>query len=317
MPRLIILLIALASLTILTVQNLGEEKAVPLVVLGDPVATIPLGLLLLAAVGVGALTTLVLYGLVGVRRSPESKYKPMGSRVPYPDDRTTPPPDTAAPTTNPSYGSSTTGSSAFVTEPPVDRAGTATTSPPAENSPSGSASSASSVYSPFSRSDSAVSPSTSQAAADEKKKPSRRVESPDPSQRMNNREGQEWGEVRTAVQRNSWGEEVGSTDDRYVDEDLDRGWEKFDDHTDYDESQYASSGYSQDYDSRGQDSRGYDRTGYQRKVYGDDLYGVEDPAYDQEPFDEGPEELDSDRVYEADYRVIVPPSRSLEEDENY
>ena len=328
MPRLIILLLTLASLTIVTVQNLGEEKAVPLVVLGAPVATIPLGLLLLAAVGIGALMTLILYGLLGVRRSPESKYKPMGSRVPYSDSRTTPPSDTApaAATSSSQYGSVSSGSSAFVTEPPVDSAGASPTSPPPASRQSSSfvstpdkptdsppGSSSGSVYSPFSRSGSS-SDSTARAAADEKKKPSRRVESPDPSERTNNREGQDWGEMRTAVQRNSW-EAGGESASRFVgdravevDEDLDQGWERFDDYTEYDQSRYPSPDSARD---------DYGRSGYQRKVYGDDLYGVEDPAYDQEPFDEGPEELDSDQVYEADYRVIVPPSRSLEDDETY
>lgn len=153
MPRLIILLLTLASLTILTVQNLGANKAVSLVVLGTPLSSIPLGLLLLSAVGIGALTTLILYGLLGLRRPAEnakaSKYKPMGSRVPYPEN-----PDSTAPsttyntaTTSPAYGS---GGSAFVTEPPppidpVDRVG-----PPASGSPA-STITPGNVYSPFSR----------------------------------------------------------------------------------------------------------------------------------------------------------------------
>ena len=166
MPRLIVLLVTLASLTIVTVQNLGAEKAVSLVVLGRPLSSIPLGLLLLGAVGTGALTTLILYGIVGLRRATESatksKYKPMGSRVPYPESGSTVPP--AGSTTSSSYGStgSTAGStaygsggSAFVTEPPVDQAGTAPTSTDSMPSSSSSADTTpatpSNVYSPFSR----------------------------------------------------------------------------------------------------------------------------------------------------------------------
>ena len=155
MPRLIILLLTLASLTILTVQNLGASKAVSLVVLGTPLLSIPLGLLLLAAVGAGAIATLMLYGLMGLRRPAESsktsKYKPMGSRVPYPEN-----PDSTA--SSATYGTTTTstaygsGGSAFVTEPPiappVDRVGTSASSSPAPTTPP---TTPSNVYSPFSR----------------------------------------------------------------------------------------------------------------------------------------------------------------------
>lgn len=166
MPRLIVLLITLASLTLVTVQNLGAEKAVSLVVLGRPLSSIPLGLLLLGAVGTGALTTLVLYGLVGLRRPAESatksKYKPMGSRVPYPESGSTVPPtgstasspysSTGSATGSAAYGS---GGSAFVTEPPVDKAGTPPTSaasaPPSSSPASATPTTPSNVYSPFSR----------------------------------------------------------------------------------------------------------------------------------------------------------------------
>ena len=163
MPRLIILLLTLTSLAILTVQNLGVEKAVALVILGRPIAAIPLGLLLLAAIGLGALTTLLMYGLIGLRRPAESKYRPMGTRVPYPEPGSTSTYD--GPSTSSSAGSTYDGSatskqygsgnSAFVTEPPADRAGAAprsfVSSPP--DSPSSGTTPSSSVYSPFSRSE--------------------------------------------------------------------------------------------------------------------------------------------------------------------
>ena len=178
MPRLIILLLTLASLTTVTVQNLGEEKAVSLVVLDNPLSPIPLGLLLLGAVGAGALITLILYGLVGLHRpatsATKSKYQPMGSRVPYPEttsSTTTSSTDTSYSTTATStaYGS---GSTAFVTEPPAsqsptDKAGSTSTNPqtsePEGANPSarsstsstqtgmGNPAAPSNVYSPFSR----------------------------------------------------------------------------------------------------------------------------------------------------------------------
>lgn len=168
MPRLIILLLTLASLTIVTVQNLGEDKAVRFVVLGTPLSAVPLGLLLLCSVAAGALVTLLLYGLVGLHRpassTVKSKYQPMGSRVPYTDaasDSNAPRPDSSysTATTGTAYGSSST---AFVTEPPADRssadkAGASQTSSlddvssPQTDSQPGSPAASSNVYSPFSR----------------------------------------------------------------------------------------------------------------------------------------------------------------------
>ena len=165
MPRLIILLLTLASLTLVTLQNLGEDRAVSLVILGQPLSSIPLGLLLLGSVGIGALSALVLYGLVGLRRpadsATKSKYKPMGSRVPYSESGSTIPPTGSYSAPTGSTASSTAGSAAyssggtaFVTEPPVDSAGTPPSNPnPAVSSaqPSGTPTTPSNVYSPFSR----------------------------------------------------------------------------------------------------------------------------------------------------------------------
>ncbi|MEO0646852.1 MAG: hypothetical protein AAFZ17_11935 [Cyanobacteria bacterium J06650_10] len=124
MPRLIVLLLVSAALTTLTLQNRGEDSAVPLVVAGQTVIeSMPLGLLLLLSVAAGSLLTLVLYGLVGIGKPPENKYRPMGRRVPYPDAPggsssvpSTPEPGagfTPQDSATSSYGSS----SAFVSEP--------------------------------------------------------------------------------------------------------------------------------------------------------------------------------------------------------
>ena len=60
MPRIIVLLLAAAALAILAIQNFATE--VPLVILGTAVAeALPLGFLLLATVGLGALLTLTFY----------------------------------------------------------------------------------------------------------------------------------------------------------------------------------------------------------------------------------------------------------------
>lgn len=110
--------------------------------------------------------------------------------------------------------------------------------------------------------------------------------------------------------------------DRYTDDSLDQGWERPNDgydQTDYDQSSYDRSGYARpEYDPPGYNPSAYPRTEYEKKVYGDDLYGVGDTGYEEESVAEGPEELlDSEGVYEADYRVVLPPSRPLETDEDY
>jgi len=175
MPRLIILLLTVASVTTLTLQNLSSEDEVPLVLIGQTVSeSIPLGWLLLSAVGIGALLTLFLYGLVGLRRPPESKYRPMGRRVPYPNS---PDSSTLPTSSSPSEGGTSTSSggytasdygrsSAFVSEPPV--------SPPASAPPTSSpASSPSSPEDkPFITPPQDTSPSTSSPSASSSPYPS-------------------------------------------------------------------------------------------------------------------------------------------------
>ncbi len=114
----------------------------------------------------------------------------------------------------------------------------------------------------------------------------------------------------------------GTRDDGYGDDSLDQGWERSETsyaQIDYEESSYGRSGYARpEYDPPGYDPSAYSRTEYEKKIYGEDLYGVEDTGYEEESMAEGPEELlDLDDVYEADYRVVIPPSRPLETDEDY
>ncbi len=135
MPRLIVLLLIILVMAALAIQN---STAFPLVVLGSyTTPAIPLGLMLVGAVVLGSLITLILYGLIGLRRPPESKYRPIGSRVPYPAS----PGSTDLPPSGPAHQppaatySAPAPSTAFVSEPsppPQDSAPTA--SPPADSS---------------------------------------------------------------------------------------------------------------------------------------------------------------------------------------
>ena len=120
MPRIIVFLLTIAALAILALQNLATE--VPLVILGKTFAdAMPLGLLLLVTVGIGALLTLIFHGLVGSRRPPESKYRPMGRRVPYPEGPGSSNPLPATGSSSDSslgdYSAGYSSSSAFVSEP--------------------------------------------------------------------------------------------------------------------------------------------------------------------------------------------------------
>ncbi|MEL7352280.1 MAG: hypothetical protein AAFN38_12710 [Cyanobacteria bacterium J06560_5] len=136
MPRLITLLFILIALAVLAVQN--RANTLSLTLLSSETPEIPLGLLLVGAIGVGSLLTLILYGLVGVGRPPESKYRPMGKRVPYPDSpgsTNLPPsgPSSTSPSDKPyrpqgatTYGS---GSTAFVSEPSAPSPVTTPSSP--------------------------------------------------------------------------------------------------------------------------------------------------------------------------------------------
>lgn len=107
-----------------------------------------------------------------------------------------------------------------------------------------------------------------------------------------------WDDNYTPSQRPAQSQ-YSSYSDRYTDDDLDQGWDSTDN---------RPTGYI---------PPSYPEAAYERKTYSDDLYGAEEVSYD-DLVEEGPEELiDSDGVYEADYRVIKPPSRPLDTDEDY
>lgn len=129
MVKLIILLLIIGIMAALAIQN---PTAFPLVVLGSyQTAAIPLGLMIVGAVVLGMLLTLILYGLVGLRRPPESKYRPMGSRVPYPaSPGATDLPPSGPPYQPPATYSTPTPSTAFVSEPATSSQDSTPASPP-------------------------------------------------------------------------------------------------------------------------------------------------------------------------------------------
>ncbi|MGB3300261.1 MAG: hypothetical protein WBA76_18520 [Phormidesmis sp.] len=320
MPRLIILLLILAALAILAVQNLSTS--ISLVILGSArTPEIPFGLLLLGAVCIGALVTLILYGLVGLQRSPESKYRPIGRRVPYPDTS-----GSSLPTSSPSY------SPAEAATPSVASYGAASSSTAFVNEP---------APPPPQDSFNVGQPSFTPEPIREnpEKKKSRFGRQSDPLE--SRKAGDDWGEINTTKQRDSWDTEselnrepgiagvkqslfdfmgikqsadgsLGQVNagDRNIDDpddDLDSGWENVEG---YDSSRPLPSENS---------NSSSDRRLYRDGLYGDGVSSqnrYEDERYEYEGYErEGYEDegYEDDSVYEADYRVIVPPSQSLDQ----
>ncbi|MEL7071565.1 MAG: hypothetical protein AAGN15_23355 [Cyanobacteria bacterium J06581_3] len=76
-------------------------------------------------------------------------------------------------------------------------------------------------------------------------------------------------------------------DRTYQYDELDQGWENFDD---YSEPPIQ---------------------GPTKRTYGDSLYGGEEDELDDGYADQPAEDIDADDVYDADYRVIEPPSKPL------
>ncbi len=358
MFRFIILLLISAVLAVITVQNLATP--IVLVILSGKTPAVPFGLLLLAAICLGALVTLFLYGLVGLYRPPASKYRPMGRRVPYSDgpdsgffDHESASSTTYSPATQVYSGSSST----FVSEPtPVAYPQTPMQPPPQAV-----------LRDPMPPRPAGMASPTPQSTVMEASPV--QINSPNPGKKksklssflsnpLNNRKsnpknepkdppelGDNWGELRTAAQRNSWDDEfaaesgqkqglfdfirVGAAGNstrheqppayRYNgDDDLDRGWENFDN---YDDLPPLNAGPSEGR---------YETRVYRDGLYSDDPYedgSYDGRAYDDEPYDDqGPlPDLDSDEqnlnkigpdgVYEADYRVILPPARPLDSED--
>ncbi len=375
MPRIILLLLILAALAILAVQNLSTP--VSLVILGSSrTLEIPFGLLLVGTLCLGALITLILYGLVGLQRPPESKYRPLGRRVPYPESPGGTPTSGAPYSPASPYGSSPgssgsiprSSSTAFVSEPKVPQDSTSPENNPIRDSYTQAPySTVASNYSeplpspepPFTV---RKPPFFFRGDKTEKKKGKR----PDPLE--DRRIGDDWGERRTAEHLNSW--DVGSSADQTsgaagqkrgffdfigvgspppnterLTEDIAAGWDENSDYAaNYDRpNDYragADYGYDEDLDSGWENFEGYDNSqpsgnrpnnrfegpidrpldSRDKRVYRDGIYGERDgdrrdESYRDESYrDEGYE--DEDDVYEADYRVIVPPSKPLDGSED-
>ena len=321
MIRAIVLLLILAALAVLAVQNLSTSVA--LVILSSRTGEIPFGLLLVGAVGVGALISLILYGLLSLlRRSPESKYQPLGRRVPYPES----PRDAAQPVSSSPYQPEAPyGSAAFVSEPAAV---------PQDSTPDPSAT----KYSDMPP-EAAYRPSPLPQPAPEKKKSPPRSDSD-----RNRSSGDDWGEARTAAQRESWDEGGGPADGgqkrglfdfirpdsgrsnaAQLTDDIAEGWNEPAARYEYpagyleNDARYES-GYD-DGSERGWEPDSYDEAppdpAYERRVYRDGLYGEDDFFEEGVYADENrPGEMGPDGVYEADYRVITPPSQPLDDDED-
>ncbi len=381
MPRIILLLLVVAALIILAVQNLATS--ISLVILGSAkTPEIPFGLLLVGAICLGALITLILYGLVGLQRPPESKYRPLGRRVPYPESPGSTSPSGTPYTPTASYSGPRSSSTAFVSEPkiPQDSAPSDRPQNSAQNSAQNSTQNrGTSSQTPFSTVASNYSdplpsgqppspeppftvrkpPFPFMGGKTEKKKGKRQDPLEEP--RENARIGDNWGEKRTAEHLNSW--DIPSNGDRdsgaagqnrgffdfigigssppntnRITDDIAAGWDEnseyaapYDRYDDDRSGDYRTGtgygtdhGYDEDLDSGWEnfDDPSNHRTNAPldnqgKRIYRDGLYddgldeGYRDESYRSR--EEGYE--DEDDVYEADYRVIVPPSKSLDDRE--
>ena len=95
------------------------------------------------------------------------------------------------------------------------------------------------------------------------------------------------------------------TDARY--DERDQGWENFDDYSDPPREAYGKRTYGDSlYDNDDGLDDGYAGEGYVSEGYADEHYGEDGYADDIGP--EG--------VYDADYKVIVPPSKPLDDEED-
>lgn len=366
MFRLIILLLPITALIIVAVQN--RTPAIALNFLGGSLPAMPFGLLLAITTGFGALITLLIYGLISWRRPLESKYKPMGRRVPYPDSDPSPSNPAATPSTYSSTGSSDYATSsypsdAFVPEPyRSEPPSNANPTPTPQDSPRNN-------YQNVSRQTSEVGnspPPSGSTFVDSIKSnlPFTKKKNLDPEgitrdrqqnktpvdrQHVNERPiGEDWGEKRTVEQINDWeaikpsvveegidslfkfGKSAGTNVGRIADDiasgwntqpegqrppasslesyyaepygdELDQGWENFD--NGYDDLPPSGSEPSS------------------RRTYGDSLYRSEEPRLAEDDYSieddyidpSTADEIGPNGVYEADYRVIVPPSKPLED----
>ncbi|EDX86253.1 hypothetical protein S7335_3956 [Synechococcus sp. PCC 7335] len=377
MFRLIILLLPIAVLIVIAVQN---STLIALNFLGGSFPAVPFGLLLAITVCIGALITLLLYGLVGWRRPPESKYRPMGRRVPYPDSdpSSLPSNPTVAPSSYPptdAYGGY--ASDAFVSDTPIGETAVEGDRPPIpQDSPrdiyhSSTAQSSTAEVNesqsnlnplsgstfvdslksnlPFTKKGSAPEGMVSESSGG-KGRASRKQEDGRPI-------GDDWGERRTVEQINDWeaikpsvveegidnlfrfSKNAGTNVGRIAD-DIASGWNNQNEGyypsaeapKSYPESYYAEP-YGDELEHGWENfDDGYDdleQTGSaqpsSKRIYGDSLYGRGEPPWAEDDYlpeeddidlDRATDEVGPDGVYEADYKVIIPPLKPLDEVED-
>ncbi|NJM96888.1 MAG: hypothetical protein HC800_06590 [Phormidesmis sp. RL_2_1] len=115
----------------------------------------------------------------------------------------------------------------------------------------------------------------------------------------------------------AYGPDYGPEDyDSSYNDELDQGWENFDNYDDPPPPDNLAEEKSTAYEKRIYGDEGlYDEGPYAGNAEQDEAY--EDEAYRDDAYDgEVPlNEVGPDGVYEADYRVIIPPSKPLDEDE--
>jgi hypothetical protein len=87
MSRSIVLALIVLVLVILAIQNMAPPIA--LVILGKAILTLPLAVWLVGAIATGAILTLVIYGLASTSAPSRRPYRPLGQRIPPEDDRRT------------------------------------------------------------------------------------------------------------------------------------------------------------------------------------------------------------------------------------
>ncbi|MEM9161616.1 MAG: LapA family protein [Cyanobacteria bacterium P01_F01_bin.4] len=113
MARSVVLFVIIGLLVVLAVQNTAPPIA--LVVLGSSTAALPLSVWLLGAIAAGAVTTLLLYGFANLATPARRAYQPIGERIrPSASDS---PRTSSQRTDSPYTGSAYTGNR-LVSEPP-------------------------------------------------------------------------------------------------------------------------------------------------------------------------------------------------------
>ncbi|MEL6327138.1 MAG: hypothetical protein AAFQ61_09585 [Cyanobacteria bacterium J06626_23] len=300
MVRLVGLLFLVIVLVILALQNLSPTLT--LVVFGSQTLTLPFSAWLLGAVAVGVFLTLLIYGLLGMRSPPRRPYRPLGQRIR---------PETSEPDTHHSDARRY------------------------ESSPYPSSYAAASSESSPGPSRAVSSGSETQTATPH-----------DEPRYENSEDAGDWGTYSPPEQWEDWGqrpEPAASSEpaaprqgfrfrqDPYspdtVMDDIESGWEEGYEAPTYDErtggADYAGSAYDDRYDSRETDrypndysdlSDGWEtNAGATPRVYEDgnlyqpDTSGEYGSSERDETMGDIAAEDEPEDVYDADFRVIIPP----------